>query len=69
MKGLEIEDITWPANSPTAPKGRPSMFKLKVVTIEEKPFVIYRNPDDKYKNFCPSQSASIRIKPMAEVNK
>lgn len=38
---LRIDGVTWPGASNSPPKGRPSKFKLRVVTIKEIPFVIY----------------------------
>ncbi|KER23020.1 hypothetical protein T265_14723, partial [Opisthorchis viverrini] len=39
---LLIDGVTWPGGSNSPPKGRPSKFKVRVVTIKEKPFVIYQ---------------------------
>lgn len=38
---LRIDGVTWPGGANSPPKGRPTKFKLRVVTIKERPFVIY----------------------------
>lgn len=66
--GLQIDDITWPGDTPTPPKGRPSKYHLKVVTIKESPYIIYSDPDPKTGQ-CPSQAAHCRIAPANETLK
>ncbi len=50
---------------PTPPKGRPSKYHLKVVTIRENPYVIYSDPDPKTGQ-CPVQATLCRIAPLNE---
>ena len=66
--GLTVKDITWPGDVPTPPKGRPSKYHLKVVTIKENPYVIYSDPDPKTGQ-CPVQAALCRIAPLSVVNR
>ena len=60
--GLTIDDVTWPGGLPSPPKGVPSKYHLKVVTLEEPPYVYYSNPDAET-GTCPPQSELCRIAP------
>ncbi|BFZ17475.1 hypothetical protein BsWGS_20513 [Bradybaena similaris] len=44
--GLIMKDITWPGESSTPPTGKPQRAFLRVVTLNELPYVIYRLPGD-----------------------
>lgn len=61
MAGMKIDDITWPGDDPTPPKGRPDKYHIKVVTIQEKPYVVHSDPDKTGQ--CPAQAALCRIAP------
>ncbi|GFR68925.1 glutamate receptor ionotropic, NMDA 1 [Elysia marginata] len=43
--GLTMDDITWPGESPIPPIGRPKRGFLRVATLNEKPYVMYRYPE------------------------
>ncbi|KAK3713095.1 hypothetical protein RRG08_036708 [Elysia crispata] len=43
--GLTMNDITWPGESAMPPIGRPKRGFLRVATLNEKPYVIYRYPE------------------------
>ncbi|ELU11683.1 hypothetical protein CAPTEDRAFT_179505 [Capitella teleta] len=62
-EGLEMNDITWPGESPTPPKGLPSKYHMRVVTLEEKPYVVYSDPDPRTGS-CPPQSTICRVAPL-----
>ena len=64
MEGLTINDITWPDDNPTPPEGRPAKYQLKVVTLQEQPYVVYSNPDQAGQ--CPPQAKLCRIAPENE---
>ena len=38
---IRIDGVTWPGGENKPPHGRPDKVKLKVVTIQEVPFVIF----------------------------
>ena len=61
MSGIQIDDIFWPGDSPTPPRGRPDKYKLKVVTLDEDPYVKYSPPDPKT-GTCPPNSYPCRMK-------
>ncbi|RUS77708.1 hypothetical protein EGW08_014544, partial [Elysia chlorotica] len=44
--GLTMDDITWPGESSMPPIGRPKRGFLRVATLNEKPYVIYRQPEE-----------------------
>lgn len=39
-----IKDLIWPGQAHKPPLGKPTKFHLKIVTLEEPPFVIYKDP-------------------------
>ena len=59
-EGLQIGDITWPGMEPSPPKGRPAKYHLRVVTLQEKPYVVY---SDTTRGACPPQSVLCRMAP------
>ncbi len=56
---MKIEDIVWPGLHPKPPLGRPTKFHLKIVTLEEAPFVIYKNTS--FDGTCSTSSVLVRI--------
>jgi len=56
-------DITWPGGEPTPPKGQPAKYHLKVVTLQERPYVVYSDPDPVF-GTCPPQAERCRIAPL-----
>lgn len=66
MSGIKIDDITWPGDDPTPPKGRPDKYHIKVVTIPEKPYIVHSDPDKS--GHCPAQAALCRIAPENQTN-
>lgn len=44
--GLVMHDITWPGNSTVPPVGKPEKFFMRVVTLEEIPYVRYRDMEN-----------------------
>lgn len=65
IDGIHIDDITWPGDAATPPKGRPAKYHMKVVTLQERPYIMYSDPDPKT-GTCPPQAASCRIAPLNE---
>lgn len=57
-KRIEIEDIVWPGLQQKPPLGVPTKFHLKVATLEEHPFIIYKNTID---GTCTGSSVLVRI--------
>ncbi|VDP65252.1 unnamed protein product [Echinostoma caproni] len=57
---LRIDGVTWPGGANSPPKGRPSKFKLRVVTIKERPFVIYNRQQDD--GTCDANSLPCRLR-------
>ena len=57
--GLVMDDIVWPGGAPIPPSGQPDRAFLKIGTLEEKPYVIYQepNPDGQ----CDEHAVRIRI--------
>ena len=55
-----MDDITWPGEVPTPPKGLPSKYHMRVVTLQEKPYVVYSDPDPRT-GACPPQSNHCRV--------
>ena len=51
--GLKLKDLTWPADSPQPPAGTPDKFHLRVVSLEEPPFVVV-NDIDPISQQCPT---------------
>ncbi|TGZ62007.1 hypothetical protein CRM22_007669 [Opisthorchis felineus] len=60
---LLIDGVTWPGGSNSPPKGRPSKFKVRVVTIKEKPFVIYQAVQEDGK--CDGNSLPCKLRPQS----
>ena len=58
--GIELDDITWPGDSALPPKGRPEKYHLKVVTLEEKPYVVYDEIDPQTQK-CPPMAHLCRV--------
>lgn len=54
-----MEDIVWPGQMHKPPSGKPTKFHLKIVTLEEQPFVIYKDP--MFDGSCPRRSVRVRI--------
>lgn len=65
--GLQMGDITWPGGVPTPPKGRPAKYHMRIVTLEEQPYVVYSDPDPQV-GTCPPQSELCRIAPLNVTN-
>uniref|UniRef100_T1JWS9 Glutamate receptor ionotropic, NMDA 2B n=1 Tax=Tetranychus urticae TaxID=32264 RepID=T1JWS9_TETUR len=66
-QGLEIKDITWPANSPVPPQGVPEKFSLKVTFLEEPPFVIIMPPDEETGACKTNKAVRCRYAPEAQL--
>ncbi|CAH8580920.1 unnamed protein product [Schistosoma turkestanicum] len=60
---LRIDGVTWPGASNSPPKGRPSKFKLRVVTIKEIPFVIYSKAQEG--GTCDANSIPCKLRPQS----
>ncbi|CAH8653816.1 unnamed protein product [Schistosoma curassoni] len=60
---LRIDGVTWPGASNSPPKGRPSKFKLRVVTIKEIPFVIYTKAQEG--GTCDANSIPCKLRPQS----
>jgi ionotropic glutamate receptor NMDA 2B len=58
-KTLVMDDIEWPGRKSKPPSGKPTKFHIKIVTLEEQPFVIYKDP--MYGGYCPRRSVLVRI--------
>ncbi|XP_021352359.1 glutamate receptor ionotropic, NMDA 2B-like [Mizuhopecten yessoensis] len=43
---LEMQGITWPGKMPFPPKGRPERRFFRIATLEEQPYVMYKDPDN-----------------------
>ena len=39
---IEMNDITWPGDTKSPPKGKPDRRHFKIVTLKEDPYVMYR---------------------------
>ncbi|KAF5403478.1 Glutamate receptor ionotropic NMDA 2B, partial [Paragonimus heterotremus] len=63
---LRIDGVTWPGGSNSPPKGRPSKLKLRVVTIREKPFVIYNRLQED--GSCDANSIPCKLRPQSIVD-
>ncbi|XP_064639795.1 glutamate receptor ionotropic, NMDA 2B-like isoform X2 [Lineus longissimus] len=44
--GLDMQDVTWPGQLTKPPDWMPAKYHLKVLTLEETPYVVYDNPDN-----------------------
>lgn len=42
---LDIDEIVWPGQLPTPPKGRPEKRFFHIATKQEEPFMIFVQPD------------------------
>ncbi|CAF1176648.1 unnamed protein product [Adineta ricciae] len=58
---LTIADIQWPGGRSKPPPGKPVIYYLKVVTLEERPFVMLKDPSIDGK--CQAGSVICRIGP------
>ena len=63
-----MEDIAWPGDVHTPPKGRPEKYQVKVVTLKEPPYVVYDNPDPRT-GTCSPQAKLCRLVPLNETIK
>ena len=54
-----MEDLVWPGEKHKPPLGKPEKFHLKIVTLEENPFVVYKNPS--IDGNCASKSVYVRV--------
>ena len=59
-RALSLAGITWPGNSSTPPTGKPIRFRMKVVTQEEEPFVIFSRPEV-LSGRCPSGTMRVKL--------
>lgn len=59
---LTLNDITWPGEQATPPRGRPAKETVRVVTLKEDPFVIYE-PIDNQTGACPAHQYKIKLSP------
>ena len=55
-----MDDIVWPGLQHKPPLGKPAKYHLKVVTLEEPPFVIFKDPPPE--GACPQNSLIVRLK-------
>ncbi len=58
---LSIADIQWPGGRSKPPPGKPVIHYLKVVTLEEHPFVMLKDPF--FDGTCQTGSVLCRIGP------
>lgn len=58
-KELLMEDLVWPGQQHKPPLGKPVKFHLKIVTLEEPPFVIYKDPSKD--GTCQTNSVLVRV--------
>ncbi len=58
---LRIADIQWPGDRSKPPPGKPVIYYLKVVTLQEQPFVMLKDPFPDGK--CQPGSVLCRIGP------
>ena len=58
---LSIADIQWPGERSKPPPGKPVIYYLKVVTLEEHPFVMLKDPS--IDGQCQTGSVICRIGP------
>lgn len=66
-KTIQMDDIVWPGNMHKPPVGRPIKFHLKIVTIEEQPFVIFK--ETVYSNnSCPDNTVPVLIRYSEKTN-
>lgn len=55
-----MQGISWMGGASSPPKGRPDKIVLKVATLEERPYVIYRMPDE-ITGLCQRPSVPCRV--------
>lgn len=55
-----MEDVTWPGGATSPPRGRPEKSHIRIVTMQELPYVIYSELDQETK-LCPPQSLKCRV--------
>jgi ionotropic glutamate receptor NMDA 2B len=60
-KEVIMDDLVWPGKQHKPPLGKPVKFHLKIVTLEEPPFVIYKSLSKD--GSCPDNSVLVRIGP------
>ncbi|CAF4448524.1 unnamed protein product [Rotaria sp. Silwood2] len=58
---VSIADIQWPGERSKPPPGKPIIYYLKAVTLEEQPFVMFKDPSSDGK--CQAGSVICRIGP------
>lgn len=63
-QGLKMAGITWPGGSSVPPTGRPKKTFLRVATLDEVPYVIYRMPEEDGK--CEEKSLDCYVYPRNE---
>jgi ionotropic glutamate receptor NMDA 2B len=56
---LLMDDLIWPGQNHKPPLGKPMKFHLKIVTLEEPPFVIFKNLSKD--GNCSSNSVLVRV--------
>jgi hypothetical protein len=54
-----MEDLVWPGQAHKPPLGKPEKFHLKIVTLEENPFVIFKNQSSD--GNCAIKSVLVRV--------
>lgn len=57
---VEMNDITWPGNSPYPPKGKPERRHFSIATLKEEPLVMYRDLNNETK-LCDIPSVPCRL--------
>ena len=57
-----MEDITWPGLKNVPPRGKPAMYHLKIVTLYERPYIMYNDPDE-VTGKCSPSAEPCRIRP------
>lgn len=64
-KEIIMDDLVWPGKQHKPPLGKPLKFHLKIVTLEEPPFVIYKSLPKE--GVCPDNSLLIRVAPKSNL--
>uniref|UniRef100_A0A2C9JY17 Ionotropic glutamate receptor C-terminal domain-containing protein n=1 Tax=Biomphalaria glabrata TaxID=6526 RepID=A0A2C9JY17_BIOGL len=59
VNGLKMSEITWPGGGSTPPSGKPKRAFLRIATLYEEPYVIYRQPEEEGK--CDDKSLPCHI--------
>ncbi|XP_029651610.1 glutamate receptor ionotropic, NMDA 2B-like [Octopus sinensis] len=57
--GLKMHDIIWPGNSTSPPIGKPDRFFMRVVTLEEIPYVRYQDMES---DKCSSNAVPCKVR-------